>query len=73
MCSGRLFSPACLPSRIDVKAELGGDHHLVADRRERFADQLFVGERTVDLSVSKYPMSLPLQSLPHRTQCLRIC
>ena len=35
--------------RIDVEAELGGDHHLVADRRQRLADQLLVGERAVDL------------------------
>ena len=44
-CRGR----ACLPSRIDVEAELGGDHHLAAERRERLADQLLVGERAVDL------------------------
>ena len=32
-----------------LEAELGGDHDLLAERRERFADQLFVGERAVDL------------------------
>ncbi len=34
---------------IDVEAELGGDHHRVADRAERFADHLLVGEGPVDL------------------------
>ena len=49
MCSGRLSRPACLPSRIDVEAELGGDHDLVAHRLQRLADDLLVGERAVDL------------------------
>src|ERR1700730_13598021 len=42
---------ANLPSRLGIEppAELGGDHHLVAKRRERLADQLFVRERAVDL------------------------
>ena len=31
ICSGRLFRPAMLAVRIDVEAELGGDHDLVAD------------------------------------------
>ena len=35
--------------QIDVEPELGGDHHLVADRRQRLADELLVGERPVDL------------------------
>jgi 2-polyprenyl-6-methoxyphenol hydroxylase-like FAD-dependent oxidoreductase len=35
--------------RINVKAELGGDHDLVADGRQRFPDQGFVGPGTVDL------------------------
>ena len=35
--------------RVELEAELGGDHHLVAERRERFADQLLVRERAVDL------------------------
>ena len=39
----------CLPSRIEVEAELGGDHDLVAERRERLADQLLVLERAIDL------------------------
>ena len=34
---------------IDGEAELGGDHDLVAHRRERLADQLFVRERAVRL------------------------
>jgi hypothetical protein len=29
--------------------QLGGDHHLVAHRRQRLADQLFIGERAIDL------------------------
>ena len=50
MCSGRLFRPPLLARlRIDVEAELGGDHHLVAEGRERLAHQLLVRERAVDL------------------------
>ena len=49
MCSGRLFSPSAFPSGVDVEAELGGDHHLVAEGREGLADELLVGERAVDL------------------------
>src|SRR5258705_1222080 len=39
------------PSRLGIEppAELGGDHHLVAKRRERLADQRFVRERAIDL------------------------
>ncbi|ALG75307.1 hypothetical protein VY88_24835 [Azospirillum thiophilum] len=33
------------------EAELGCDHHSIADRLKRFADQLVVGEGTVDLGV----------------------
>ncbi len=33
--------------RIKVKAELGGDHDLVADGRQRFPEQGFVGPGTV--------------------------
>ena len=33
--------------QVDIEAELGRDHHLVADRRERLPDQVLVGERTV--------------------------
>ena len=51
MCSGRLFRPRAGPgpARVDVEAELGGDHDLVAHRLERLADQLLVVERAVDL------------------------
>src|SRR5258708_11712688 len=38
---------------INVKAELGGDHDLVADRHQRFPDQGFVGPGTVDLGSIK--------------------
>lgn len=34
--------------RINVEAEFGGDNHLVAKGRERFADQFLVDERTID-------------------------
>src|SRR4051794_41904079 len=34
---------------LEVEAELGRDHDLVADRFERLADQLLVRERPVDL------------------------
>jgi hypothetical protein len=39
--------------RINVKAELGGDHDLVADGRQRFPDQGFVRPGTVDLGSIK--------------------
>ena len=35
--------------RVDVEAELGRDDDLLADRGERFADELFVREWAVDL------------------------
>ena len=35
--------------RIDVEAEFGRDHHLVPDWTQSFADDLFIGERPVDL------------------------
>ena len=35
--------------RIDIEPEFGGDHHLVADKPHSLTDQLFVGERPVDL------------------------
>ena len=38
MCSGRLSSARLLPVGVEVEPELGGDHHLVAERRERLAD-----------------------------------
>lgn len=34
----------------DIKSELGGDHHFVADRLQRLADNLFVLVGTVNLS-----------------------
>jgi hypothetical protein len=34
---------------IDLEAELGGDRDLLAERRKRLADHLFVGERSIDL------------------------
>ncbi len=34
---------------VAAEAELGGDDHPVADGGQRFADQLFVDERAVDL------------------------
>ena len=48
MCDGRLSNPACLRA-FELEAELGRDHHLIANGRERFADELLVGERTVRL------------------------
>ena len=32
MCSGRLFSPRCRPVAVELEAELGGDHDLIAER-----------------------------------------
>ena len=46
--SGRLSTPPPC-AVLEVEAELGRDHDLVADGRERFADELLVRERTVDL------------------------
>ena len=34
---------------VEGEPELGGDHHLVADRRQGLADELLVGERAVHL------------------------
>ena len=47
------MSPALARRRINVKAELGGDHDFVADRRQRFPEQGFVGPGTVDLGSIK--------------------
>src|SRR5271166_3496647 len=33
----------------EIEPEFGGDHHLLAERSEGFANQLFVQERAVDL------------------------
>ena len=51
MCVGPAVQTRALLARVgvDVQAELGGDHHLVADRGERLADELLVRERAVDL------------------------
>ena len=47
MCSGRQAALlAC--ARIDVEAETGCDHDLLADRGKRLAHQFLVGERAVD-------------------------
>ena len=44
-------APAGCPgpfARIAVlEAELGGDHHLVAERRKRLAEQFLIGERAI--------------------------
>ena len=32
----------------DVESELGGDHHPIAERPQRLADDFFIGVRTVD-------------------------
>src|SRR5580658_4218459 len=48
-----MFRPAVqpAPSRstigVGYKSVFGGDHHLVANRGQRFADEFFVGERAV--------------------------
>ena len=34
---------------VEREPELGGDHHLVTDRRQCLPDELFVDERSVDL------------------------
>ena len=40
----------CLLAVFESEAELRRDHDLIADGRERLADELFVGERSVHLS-----------------------
>jgi len=42
--------PAGTSIRIGLEPELGGDHHLSAERRKRFTKEFFVGEGTVDFS-----------------------
>ena len=51
MCSGRLSSPVHLgpPVRVGLEPELGGDHHLPAERGEGLAHEFLVGEWAVDL------------------------
>ena len=47
-----VFRPAVQPyllPALDLEAELGGDHHPVADGGEGLADQFLVRERTVHL------------------------
>ena len=44
----RAFHPAGIGIRAEIEAEFGGDHDLLAEGREGFADQLFVSERAVD-------------------------
>ena len=46
--SGRLSRPVG-SAGLEIEPELGRDHDLVADGLERFADELFVRERPVDL------------------------
>ena len=48
MCDGRLSRPACLPSSI-LNPNLVAMTTSSRNRRQRFAHQFFVGERTVDL------------------------
>ena len=48
MCSGRLSRPACFAVSSDLEPELRRDHDLIAERRQRFADELFVSEGAVD-------------------------
>src|SRR5580704_8349616 len=43
-------APLSAVIRIRLPAELGGDHDLVAERSEAFADEFFVDERSIDLS-----------------------
>ena len=45
---GAAVETRCFAVGVKVEAELGGDHHLVAYRREGFAHKFFVRERAVD-------------------------
>ncbi len=49
MCSGRLDRPTFAALVVKGEPELGGHHHLVVERFQRFSHDLLVGERTVDL------------------------
>jgi hypothetical protein len=49
MRSGRAVEPALPAVRVEVEAELGRDHHLLAHRRKRFAHERLVGVRPVHL------------------------
>jgi hypothetical protein len=42
--------PARTSIRIELESELGGDHHLSAERRKGFTKEFFVGEWTLDFS-----------------------
>ena len=46
MCAGRLLRPASLPFSM-LKPNFVAIDDLIADRLERFADQILVGERPV--------------------------
>ena len=49
ICAGWLFKPRCWRvDGIDIEAELGGDHDVFPERRQRFADEFLIGERAVD-------------------------
>jgi len=51
MLGSAIGPPAALTSRkVDVEAELRGNHNLVADRLERLAHQFLVRERAIRLS-----------------------
>ena len=44
---------------IDIPAKFGGNFDLIAERQERFADHLFIGERTIRFcSVKKIDAAL---------------
>ena len=38
---------------LEVETELGGDHHLIAQRSQRFSNKFLVHERTIDLCCIK--------------------
>ena len=46
---GTAGQPGLLAVVVECEPELGGDHDLVADRLQGFADELFVDEGAVDL------------------------
>lgn len=46
--SGWAFHPARVKIRIEIKAELGGNHHFFTKGSERFAHEFFVQEWAVN-------------------------
>jgi hypothetical protein len=49
MCRPAIQAQLLAARGVDLESEFAGDHDLVTHRGERFADQFFIRERSVDL------------------------